>query len=642
MRIEYRSEIDGLRAVAVLLIVIFHAFPKYLSGGFVGVDVFYVVSGYLITRLILQDLVKGEWSLVDFYCRRIRRIFPALILVLLASFAFGWFVLFAHEFKLLGKHIAAGAGFVSNIVFSLEVGYFDISAELKPLLHLWSLGVEEQFYIVWPFLVWLGFRLRNRGLWLVVSLGTLSFILNVSFVRSYPVETFYWPITRFWELAIGGALAYLKPQAVYPRPINNAKAVLGLGLILLSSLGLTKATAFPGAWASLPTIGACLIIAAGPSAWFNRVVLSHRWLVGIGLISYPLYLWHWPVLTYVRLVEGVTPSWQVRIMLIFASAFLATLTFQFLERPIRRSQSKLVSLALLFLVVIVGYVGFNTYKRDGLEFRKVTKYESDLSWNTWIDNKCYEKYGIEPCLMNSEQPKILLLGDSQVNQLFPGLILASGKAGVMQIGSCPPLDSVTSPDLRKRGKKTNPCFSQGALELNFRILRDTSSIQWVVISSAWKQYLDASTSIAASLADEMHLAQADLVVAALDRTIRKIESLGKRVILTPEIPRVDDLKTYCRLRDRPQPEHCSITKELALKQRSLENTLIRTILSAHPNVSVVDPMDTLCDEKECYIIKGGKLLYREGSHLSYSGSELVAKEIFGKARPLSGDVSDGH
>ncbi len=231
---------------------------------------------------------------------------------------------------------------------------------------------------------------------------------------------------------------------------------------------------------------------------------------------------------------------------------------------------------------------------------------------------------------------------SQVNHLFPGLILASGKAGVMQIGSCPPLDSVTNLDPRKRGENTNPCFSQGAIELNFRILRETSSIQWVVISSAWKQYLDASTSIAASMADEKDLAQADLVAAALERTIRKIESLGKKVILTPEIPSVDDLKTYCRLRDRPQPEHCSITKELALKQRSLENTLIKTILSAHPNFGVVDPMDTLCDDKECYIIKGGKLLYRDGRHLSYSGSELVAKEIFGKARPLSGEASDGH
>jgi peptidoglycan/LPS O-acetylase OafA/YrhL len=642
MRIEYRPEIDGLRAVAVLSIVVFHAFPEFLSGGFVGVDVFYVVSGYLITRLILQDLVKGDWSLVDFYCRRIRRIFPALILVLLACFSFGWFVLFADEFKLLGKHIAASAGFVANIVFSREVGYFDISSELKPLLHLWSLGVEEQFYIVWPFLMWLGFRSRNRGLWLVVGFGALSFMLNVAFVRSYPVEIFYWPISRFWELAMGGVLAYLKPQPIEPRPINNAKAALGLGLILLSSQWLTKATAFPGAWASLPTIGTFLIIAAGPTAWFNRVVLSHRWLVGIGLISYPLYLWHWPMLTFARIVNGGTPSWQVRTLLVFASAFLAALTFQFLERPIRRSQSKRVSLALLFFVAIAGYVGFNAYERDGLEFRKVTKYDSDLKWDTWTERECYKKFGIEPCLMNSEQPRILLLGDSEVNHFLPGLVLATGKAGVMQIGSCPPLDSVTNPELRKPGEKINSCFSQAAIDLNFRILGETRSIQWVIISSSWNQYLDASTSIAASMADEKHLTQADLVAAALDRTIRKIESLGKRVILTREIPSVDDLKTYCRLRDRPQPEHCSITKESALKQRSLENTLIGRILSAHPNVGVVDPMDTLCDDKECYFIKAGKLLYRDGSHLSYSGSELVAKEFFGNARPLPGEASDGH
>jgi len=302
----------------------------------------------------------------------------------------------------------------------------------------------------------------------------------------------------------------------------------------------------------------------------------------------------------------------------------------------------MVSLALLFIVAIVGYVGFNAYERDGLEFRKVTKYDSDLRWNTWTDRECYEKYGIEPCLMNSAQPRILLLGDSQVNHFFPGLVLATGKAGVMQIGSCPPLDSVTNPDQGKRGEKTNPCFSQPAIDLNFRILEETRSIQWVVISSEWNQYLDGSTSLSASMADEKHLAQADLIAAALDRTIRKIESLGKRVILTRKIPSVDDLITYCGLRDRSQPEHCSITKEAALKQRSLEDTLIGTILSAHPNVGVVDPMDTLCDDKECFLIKAGKLLYRDRTHLSYSGSELVAKEIFGNARPLSGKASDGH
>src|SRR5437870_5550894 len=205
---KYRPDIDGLRALAVLSVVAFHAFPTSLPGGFLGVDVFFVISGYLISTIILENLDKGAFSLAEFYGRRVRRIFPALLVVLLASYVFGWLALLADEYAQLGKHIAAGAGFVSNLVLWNEVGYFDRSADTKPLLHLWSLGIEEQFYLAWPLLLWFSWKRRFVAP-VVLALAALSFIATALWSNVDAVATFYSPLTRFWELLGGSMLAWL-------------------------------------------------------------------------------------------------------------------------------------------------------------------------------------------------------------------------------------------------------------------------------------------------------------------------------------------------------------------------------------------------------------------------------------------------
>lgn len=211
---KYRPDIDGLRAVAVLSVVAFHAFPAWMKGGFIGVDVFFVISGFLISTIIFENLDRGTFSFADFYARRIKRIFPALLLVLIASFAFGWFLLLADEFKQLSNHIVAGAGFVSNLVLWSEAGYFDNSAETKPLLHLWSLGIEEQFYIVWPFVLWFAWKRKLNLLTLTVIVSLISFGLNLKGIKQDSVATFYSPQTRFWELLSGSILAWL---AIYKK-----------------------------------------------------------------------------------------------------------------------------------------------------------------------------------------------------------------------------------------------------------------------------------------------------------------------------------------------------------------------------------------------------------------------------------------
>lgn len=370
----YRSDIDGLRAVAVTSVVLFHAFPEILPGGFTGVDVFFVISGFLISTILYSNLEAGRFSMLDFYGRRIRRIFPALILVMAACYALGWFVLLPDEYAQLGKHMAGGAGFVQNFVLWSESGYFDNAAETKPLLHLWSLGIEEQFYIVWPILLWIAYRLKLNLLSITIVIAIVSFVLNIRGINVTKdlTATFYSPQTRFWELLIGATAAYLTlypsvkfktlcaqvltglnklfqtiiwskdklksmsaPGADAVKQHANGYSIAGLVLLLVGMALINKHRAFPGWWALLPTVGAVLLIIAGPQGIINRTLLSNKLMVGIGLISYPLYLWHWAILSFLRIMQGEVPLWWQRAIAVLLAVILSILTYRFVEKPIR-------------------------------------------------------------------------------------------------------------------------------------------------------------------------------------------------------------------------------------------------------------------------------------------------------------------
>jgi peptidoglycan/LPS O-acetylase OafA/YrhL len=371
---KYRPDIDGLRAVAVLSVVAFHAFPEAVRGGYIGVDVFFVISGFLISTILFENLARGSFSLAGFYARRVRRIFPALATVLLACLGFGWLVLLPDELNQLGQHLAAGAGFVSNLVLWREAGYFDASAETKPLLHLWSLGIEEQFYIAWPVLLWAAWRLKLSLPVLAVVAGLASFALNVAGVRADPVATFYSPLTWVWELLCGAGLAWWwlqrpKPsQALSPpaRVLPELRAAGGIALLAAGFWVLDKDARFPGWWATVPVLGAVLVISAGPQAWINRRILSHRIPVWFGLISFPLYLWHWPILAFGRIVHFDVPPARFRVAAVLASVLLAWLTVRFIEKPLRfgdRRAGPTVA-ALCGLVLAVGLAGLAIARTD--------------------------------------------------------------------------------------------------------------------------------------------------------------------------------------------------------------------------------------------------------------------------------------
>jgi peptidoglycan/LPS O-acetylase OafA/YrhL len=386
---HYRADIDGLRALAIVPVVAFHAFPAAVPGGFIGVDVFFVISGYLISHVIFGSLKSGTFSFSNFYARRIRRIFPALIVVLAASLAWGWFQLFASDYARLGKHAAGGAGFVANFTFWNEAGYFDSDSEAKPLLHLWSLGIEEQFYLFWPALVYLAWKTRVNLLTVMAAVLLVSFAINVVQVRTDEVATFYAPHTRLWELLLGSTLAFTAVWGVPRLPLaarvidadqrtqqtlRNVAAFTGLIAVAAAVFAFSEDTSFPGWRAGLPTGGTLLLIAAGPGAWINRAVLAQRPLVWIGLISYPLYLWHWPLLSFGRIAEARSPDPQTKALAILASVVLATTTYLVIERPIRfQWRGKPLMATLCVAMAAVGFWGYRVFAKEGFIGRPINR-----------------------------------------------------------------------------------------------------------------------------------------------------------------------------------------------------------------------------------------------------------------------------
>lgn len=370
--IKYRPDIDGLRAIAVLAVLIYHAFPVRLPGGYIGVDIFFVISGYLISTIIFKNLERNTFSFADFYARRIKRIFPALSVVLMTTLIFGFFIFISSQYNQLGLHVLGGATFVSNLMLWSESGYFDVSGELKPLLHLWSLGIEEQFYIFWPLFLYLFWKIRLNGFMAIVALIALSFWLNISGVKVDPSGTFYSPLTRMWELLLGSLLGWLtlfKPQIFqrvdsFNKYVLNVLPFIAIGLFSYGFLGINSSSTFPGYWPLVPITGAVILIGMSRNTWFNQVVLSHKYMVWFGLISYPLYLWHWPILSFGHIYYHNKLSFSFKIIALVLSVLLAWLTVKFIEKPFRHGPNfnRLKVCILSAVMACIASLGYFVYK----------------------------------------------------------------------------------------------------------------------------------------------------------------------------------------------------------------------------------------------------------------------------------------
>ena len=497
---KYRADIDGLRALAIILVVIYHGFPNILPGGFIGVDVFFVISGFLISTIIYEHLEKGDFSFSNFYLRRIKRIFPALLAVLITCFALGWFSLLADEYKQLGKHIASGAGFISNLILWDESGYFDSASHTKPLLHLWSLGVEEQFYFIWPVIIWAAWKFQLNLLAVAISIALISFGANIYqiYFLDKLAATFYLPHTRFWELMAGAILAqYTLKNPIQNKFHQNFQSAIGLAFILVGVALINTQSLFPGYWALLPVIGTVLIINAGSQAKINRTLFAHPTLVWIGLISFPLYLWHWPALVFARITAKGMPTASTQIIAIFAALALAALTYRLIERPIRFGRyHKTKAIILCILMAVIGFVGFNTYARDGLTFRlnqiqfRLPPVLQSLGQSNSNHGSNSQKQATKPIeatekndSKEAQAPKkqIWLWGDSYAGHLISGYQSRFGdQFEIIQLNSngCPPILNMELPN-RRNCSQIN--------QQNFERISKTPPYK-IVLAASWTGY----------------------------------------------------------------------------------------------------------------------------------------------------------
>lgn len=661
---EYRPDIDGLRAIAVLAVVGFHSFPGRFPGGFVGVDVFFVISGFLISSVILNDLQKGNFSLAGFYARRIRRIFPALLLVLMACLAFGWLALLPDEYELLAKHTVANTAFAGNIVLWLEAGYFDSSSERKPLLHLWSLGIEEQFYAVWPLLLVILWK-RWWGLLGIGLLALASFSLNVVFGRTNPDATFYLPVTRLWELLLGCLLACvyrsapvasamasrLQPNGgVLSRPphwFREGLPAVGLVLILAAVMAVDTSKAFSGWWTLLPTLGAVAIIASAPDSWIHRKLLAHRAMVFVGLISYPLYLWHWPILSYIRIVDpdisNPNAFRAIKLAAIVVSLLLSWLTYKFVETRIRFSPSQGVARKLIFAGCLLLGLGAAVVSADGILSR--TKLLNDpfvLKENHLRTQSCARYFGLKLakdayCLLSpnaSPESRVdLLIGDSHANGLFWALERASVRSGrvAAQLGSpgCFPAAGVqTLAD--QAGEKDN-CADSNSMSLHVAL--HDPRVERVFLAAQWAYYL-AGEPVENGPGGRLRLKIAgagenpEVFREGLGSTLDMLRKAGKDVYFVHQIPELGfNPKDCLRLRPidafKPVRDSCGIAmNDVEARQASYRDLVHQTLLE-RPFVRHIDPVRLLCGRTGCEAIKDGIILYRNHDHLTVQAGPIL-------------------
>jgi peptidoglycan/LPS O-acetylase OafA/YrhL len=499
---RYRPDIDGLRAIAVMLVVNFHAFPEAVPGGFIGVDIFFVISGFLITGIIARELEQQRFSLVTFYNRRIRRIFPALIVVLGVTLVLGWLWMLPAVYTKLSSDVFASAAFFANIGLLLQSGYFDVESARKPLLHLWSLGIEEQFYLSWPLILMLAARLRLSLLAVASAIALASFVLNVGRIGANPVATFYLPFTRAWELLAGAALAGGCSQISQTSRTCNWRAAAGLLLIVAAAAVLDTHRAFPGWWAVLPVAGSALLLSA-PAAWSCRHVLASWPLVQIGLISYPIYLWHWPLLVFFAIIKFAPLTLLERALIVGLSFALAWLTYRFVESPFRFGRpSQFKVLSLVSGMVLVAAAGAVVVEGRGFDLRLPPAIREMVNVPTqasqWRVHECmldlsHEMSFADSCVDRDRRPLVLVWGDSTAGALMPGLRNAQETRG---FGIAQFTSSSCIPALNTDVAGVPQCRA-----INDKVLSLAQELRpdIVLLHSTWDRYLDGVAETVATL-----------------------------------------------------------------------------------------------------------------------------------------------
>ena len=503
-----------------------------------------------------------------------------------------------------------------------ESGYFDNAANYKPLLHLWSLGIEEQFYIIWPFMLWLTFKLRFNYLSIILAVTSISFALNIYQVGNNPVATFYSPLTRFWELLVGATLAYV---GIFTQRVSsmtsigylNAVSLCGMSLLAVSLVAINKEQPFPGWWALLPTVGAAFVIRAGSNAWFNRTILSNRALVWFGLISFPLYLWHWPLLSFLRILEGTEVAQWKRGLAIALAIALAWITYSLVEKPIRQgSKRKSTPLLLAALMSILGLVGCYGYFANGFEGRSGTPKAVNTGeighfqffghinrhsypctplnirkaaddWNGFI--RCFQS-------KDGDVRNVAIIGDSHAEHLFPGLAANLSDRNVVFYG-----------------KSGLPFLNNKDFDQIFEIVMGDANIKVVVMAANWGEKLKNYP--------------VGRWKQELGDTVTNLSHAGKLVYIVDDVPAFSFMPDRCKYDGRLSIENKCVESDRQANLTYLPafKALVEKTESAE--VNLIRIYDLFCNAGSCSMARDGVLLYRDEHHLNFFGSQLAGASI---------------
>jgi peptidoglycan/LPS O-acetylase OafA/YrhL len=642
--LAYRPDIDGLRAIAVLAVVAYHVEPQKFRGGFVGVDIFFVISGFLISSIIYKELGTGTFSILEFYIRRIRRIYPALAIVLACTCVAGWLFLLPTDFVSLGKQVLGGSTFVANVVLWWQSGYFSDDAIRKPLLHLWSLGVEEQYYLFFPLLCALFYRTKSKWNLPVVfaTVALISMIINVAFVKKYPDASYYLPFSRLWELFLGAGLALYVQRRIHTwedhlNPAGRtALSIVGLVMLGASIIFINERDSFPG-WVALgPTVGTALVIFAGPLAWANRTILSWKPVVLVGLISYPLYLWHWPLFSFSRLInEAPRGRFVLDPMLVVSSFVLAYLTYRFVETPIRlvkdRARRRRGALWLVGCVLITGAFGVVVIAAHGFPSRWPGtivgldhKFGEDLEAATQ-GRRCFldadqtpKDFGsecVDPETGNAAQPLVLLWGDSHAADLVPGFRALQPKTGWRMAqytaSLCPPIEDVDIPE------------RPACRAINDDVLKRIRTLKpQIVILSAFWDYTGWLVH---------HEGFTRNYAAKLLRTIQDVKAAGvPRVVVVGSAPYwVMGVPTLMMSEVRKHPND-PVPQRLSRRYLQTHNDVLLKVVTEQGGAEFVSIFDALCDSTSCQVMNGQDwhgMMTSDPAHFTVTGSTIVDQDI---------------
>ena len=606
--ISYRPEIDGLRAISIFAVIFFHANIDTFSGGFIGVDIFFVISGYLITSIILKQIKNNKFSIINFYERRARRIFPALFFVLFSILALGWFLLMPNDMKILSQNIFATVLFVSNIYFYIKnFNYFDLLQESNPLIHLWSLGVEEQYYLLYPVLLLIIIKyLKKEPVKILSLIAFLSLILSQILYEKYPDSTYYLLHTRIWEIIIGCLCAfYLTKIQSIKYNLKNLFSILGFILIFFSFLYYKKETPTPTLYTLIPVTGAALIILFCNKKTFIYGILSSKIMVFLGLISYSAYLWHQPVFAFYKIINYNKITLFENITLIFFIFFLSFLTWLFVERPTREKKifnntKKLfifctIAVGLFLLIGIIGHYNSGYPNRDVLMKRFERNYGLSLkcNGNTIINETC----------STSPSPIVAVYGNSYAMHLVYGFKEIFNEYSFVQLtqDSCSPFSL-----LEKKKLGNNPCssFNKNSIET----IIDNKSIKLVIVSSSFSDLLEE---------ENFNFFKQQIMI--LEKNDIKVIIFGPTP--TPFYPKNIGRCLFFSLKNNNLEKCDFFLKELNSEYKEIINKL--KLLINKNSVSLINLSDALCDSNKCYTSLNSKLIYEDTVHLTREGSEYI-------------------